>query len=116
MISALSTQAAKVALRKATRRPSPWYRKGAELGNSQAQANLALAYGGGYGTAPDPAAARLWAIKSAEQSNAEGLGILGDMYYHGRGGPQDLPQAVVLWTKSAQLGFSRSQFQSRCHV
>ncbi len=52
----------------------------AKGGDAQAQANLALAYGRGYGTKPDHKLALEWARKSAKQGNLDGL----EAYFRGQ--------------------------------
>ncbi len=88
-----------------------WYRKAAEGGNAQGQANLGVMYEHGHGgLSQDDGEAVKWYRKAADQGNADGQAYLGDMYEHGKGGlTQDKREAVKWYRKAAEQGNADGQ-------
>ena len=62
-----------------------WFRKAAEQKDAQAQCNLGVAYGNGYGVTKDYAEAVKWWRKAAEQNDAAAQFSLGACYDNGPG-------------------------------
>lgn len=48
--------------------------------------------------------------KAAALGDAQGNYLAGEMYYEGENAPHDLPKAIELWKKSAELGYDRAQY------
>ena len=65
----------------------------AEQGHAEAQNNLGVMYGYGYGVPQDEAEAAKWFRLAAEQGHAYSQGRLGGMLLDGRGVPRDYVQA-----------------------
>jgi TPR repeat protein len=86
-----------------------WFRRGAELDNSYAQANLAFAYLRGRGIAQDVAAANKWFMEAAENGNATAELELGVSYARGRGVTVDYAQAADWYRKAAEKGNAQAQ-------
>ncbi len=61
----------------------------AEQGDAEAQNNLGVMYGHGWGVAQDDTEAVTWYRKAAEQGDARAQYMLGFMYDHGQGVAQD---------------------------
>lgn len=78
-----------------------WYKKAAELGHKEAQAQLAWCYGG-RGVDRDDKQAVFWAQKSASQNSSYGCYQLGYHYAYGLGIEKDIDKAVY-WLKKAVL-------------
>ena len=70
-----------------------WYRRAAEQGRADAQANLGVMYSNGQGVPQDYAEAVKWSRRAAEQGHAHAQAFLGTLYGLGRGVPQDYVQA-----------------------
>ena len=79
-------------------------RKGAELGNADAQTILALCLESGYGVDQNKYEACSWYRKAAEQGNAKAQYHLGVCYNSGRGVPQDYNESVKWYRKAAEQG------------
>jgi hypothetical protein len=80
-------------------------RADAEKGNAQDQAYVGMWYlTGTEGYTKDPAQAATWLQKSADQGNADGENMLGQMYANGSGVTKDYAKAVDLFQKSAAQG------------
>lgn len=77
----------------------------AEAGNNDARTLLGLRYLTGDGVAKDPATARSWFEKAADQTATAAMN-LGDMAYTGEGGPIDLVTAADWYAQAAVLGDS----------
>ncbi|MFV2056161.1 MAG: tetratricopeptide repeat protein [Thiohalomonadales bacterium] len=65
-----------------------WYREKAELGDVEAQYNLAMIYETGFGIEKDYSAAINWYSKAASQGHAEAQLKLGMLYLLGLGAPE----------------------------
>ena len=78
-----------------------WFKKAAELGHKEAQAELAWCYGG-RGVERDDKQAVYWAQKSASQNSSYGCYQLGYHYAYGYGIEKDKDKAVY-WLKKAIL-------------
>jgi alpha/beta superfamily hydrolase len=86
-----------------------WYRKAAEQGNANAQANLGIMYARGQGVERDAKQAVVWYRKAAEQGHATAQANLGMMYDSGQGVEQDAKQAVFWYSKAAEQGHATAQ-------
>ena len=83
-----------------------WYQKAAELGNMEAQYQLASIYNCGcYGLLKDDTLATFWLRKAAEQGNQFAQRDLGKMY-HGHG---DNSEAGYWYRKAAEQGNEESR-------
>ena len=77
-----------------------WYRKAAELGDTQAMCRLAEFYAFGLGVKMDLTEAARWLRKAAELGDAEAQFLLGEFYAKGLGVEKDLTEAVKWYQKS----------------
>jgi TPR repeat protein len=87
-----------------------WFRRGAELGDAEAQSILGVLYAEGKGVPQDYAQAAAWDRKAAEQGDIDAQFNLGTLYVQGRGVPQDYKQAVEWLTKAAVQGEPHAQY------
>ena len=87
-----------------------WYRKGAELGNADAQDCLGECYCRGIGVAEDVEEAIKWYNKAAEQGHAQAQFALGEAYYWGEAVDQDYSVAVKWYRKAAEQGLAEAQY------
>ncbi|MBT7968233.1 MAG: sel1 repeat family protein, partial [Methylococcales bacterium] len=111
-----------------------WYRLAAEQGYSEAQSNLGDMYRNGQGVSQDYKESDKWYRLAAEQGNFEAQRSLGIMYKNGVGVPQeenvskeeieldddqksemekkkqDYKESIKWFTKSAEQGDSKSQY------
>jgi VWFA-related protein len=85
-------------------------RKAAELGDVQAQYNLAVMYDTGRGVPQDYARAVVWYRKAAEHGFVRAQYNLALMYAGGQGVPQDYAQALAWYRKAADLGDAPAQY------
>lgn len=83
----------------------------AELGNTEAQGELADVYLNGEDVAVDYTLAHYWASRAADGGDAHGRAILGYLHAYGRGVKKDLPTAIALWQIAARAGDVMAQFQ-----
>jgi TPR repeat protein len=81
----------------------------AELGDAEAQNNLANCYDLGHGVPQDDKQAVKWYTKAAEQGHAGAQRGLANCYRHGRGVLQDYKQAANWFTKAAEQGVAEAQ-------
>ena len=72
----------------------------ATSGNTKAQLALALY----YGTRGDLQKAFIWTKRAAEQGDAEGQCVLGDLFYDGIGVDEDKVKALEYFIKAARAG------------
>lgn len=79
-------------------------RQAAEAGDVDAQVTTADAYFKGQGAKRDPAEARQWYEKAANQQNAQAARKLGEMYASGDGGRRDKKKAMSLWQAAEKAG------------
>jgi hypothetical protein len=80
-------------------------RADAEKGDAQDQMYVGMWYlTGTEGYTKDPVEAAKWLQKSADQGNADGENMLGQLYANGNGVPKDFAKAVDLFQKSAAQG------------
>ena len=86
-------------------------RAAAELGDADAQFELALLYNNGEGVAVDQQQAMLWYRKAAEQGLAGAQFRLGKMYDDGEGVAEDDRQAVLWYHKAAEQGLADAQLR-----
>ena len=97
------------------------HRAKAEAGDPQAQADLAaflMKLGGSLdqaGPGKDYAECLIWAQKSADQNNGDGIWALALAYEHGRGVEKDVAKAVELYRRGAELGHAPSQHSLGCY-
>ncbi len=66
-------------------------------GDSNAQLNLGNYYATPQNAAPDFTMAAIWYRKAADQGNAEAQYRLGDLYYRGKGVPQQSYEDAYFW-------------------
>lgn len=83
----------------------------AEAGLADAQNDMGVMYGGGFGVARDDAAAAGWFRRAAEQGHARGAANLARLYFHGLGVPQDLAEAARYYKQAALTGYAPAQGQ-----
>jgi len=87
-----------------------WFRKGAKRGHARCIYEMGLAYKLGKGVTPDPVQAQDW----FERGAGAGAGNVRCMYEVGRiygfGGEKDMDKAVRWYTKAAEQGCLRSQY------
>ncbi len=81
----------------------------AEQGDSTAQFNLAVMYGGGQGVTKDEAEAVKWYHKAAYQGHAQAQYILGSRYSAGWIVAKDDAEAVKWYRKAADQGYAIAQ-------
>ncbi len=74
------------------------YRKAAEQGDADAQANLGWAYDNGHGVEQDYREAARWYRKAAEQGDAMAQANLGVAYANGDGVIEDDREAYIWWS------------------
>ena len=86
-----------------------WYRKAAEHGHAEAQANMGFYSIQGIGVDCDTIQAVEWYQKAAEQGHAEAQYILGHFYYDGIGVTQDTIQALEWYQKAAEQEYGYAQ-------
>jgi len=88
-----------------------WFRKAAEQGHAQAQAQVGELYLLGMdGVDKDLQQAITWFRKAAEQGDALGQAELAFMYETGAGVPQNYAEAVRWYTRAADQGLPLAQF------
>jgi uncharacterized protein len=80
----------------------------AELGDADAQFNLAVMYDDGEGVPVNDAEAVKWYRLAAEQGHTKAQTNLGVMYYYGEGVPVNYVQAYKCFSLSAALGDENS--------
>jgi TPR repeat protein len=88
-----------------------YFKKGAELNNSNAQYYLGFMYYNGFGISKDSSLGCYWWKKSADQENSNGLFYIGNSYKWGLCDEKDLEKAVYFFQKSADLGSHLSQLK-----
>lgn len=88
-----------------------WYRKAAEQGHSDAQANLGVYYGLGLGVTKDYQEAFKWYKLSAEQGNKRGQYGLGTSYQLGHGVKIDYSEALKWYLLAADQGYREAYNQ-----
>ena len=81
----------------------------AEQGDADAQFNLGLMYGNGWGVPQDYAEALKWYRKAAEQGDAKAQSNLGLRYAKGKGVTQDDAEALKWYRKAAEQGNAWAQ-------
>ena len=87
-----------------------YYKKGADLGNTDAQYSLGYCYYYGQGVDKDYAQAVLWFWSAAVQGHADAQYYLGLCYYNGDGVGKDFKNAVVCFRKAAEQGNASAQY------
>jgi hypothetical protein len=91
-------------------RSAYWYRKAADQGNPEAQAELGYFYSAGIGVQANPAEAAKWFVRAmAGGSNTAKLN-LAVMYLKGRGVRRDLHLGIDLLNELAKVGDGRAEF------
>jgi len=81
----------------------------AELGDAEAQYNIAVMYDEGAGRTQDLAIAAGWYRKAALQGFLDAQTNLGMMYYHGQGVARDLDEAAKWFRLAADQGDEESR-------
>jgi localization factor PodJL len=86
-------------------------RRAANLGHSPSQFYLSKLYEEGRGGLPkDPAEARRWTERAAENGNRQAMHNLGIAYVDGKGGPKNSALAAQWFRRAADLGLVDSQY------
>jgi TPR repeat protein len=80
------------------------FRAAAEVGNADAQFNMALMYERGIGVSKDEQESIVWYRKSAEQGNSNAQFNLAVLYENGRGTAVDFAEANQWYRKAAAQG------------
>jgi len=89
-----------------------WFQKSAEKGLAAAQLEIALIYyDGPAGSQKDDALAFKWLTLAAKQDNPQAEFDLAYLYQHGKGVPQDVPQATQWYEKAAGHGLAEALLQ-----
>lgn len=86
-----------------------WFRKAAEMGNTNAYSILGLMYQNGDGVAQNYAEAFEWYRKAAEQGDEIAQNSLGNMYQNGDGVAQNYAEAVKWYRMAAEQGYAKAQ-------
>ena len=86
------------------------YIRGAELGFSPSQFELAKMYENGKGVGKDYAEAVKWYRKAADQRYAQAQSEVGECYYYGKGVNKDYAEAVKWCLKAAEQGNAEAQY------
>jgi TPR repeat protein len=86
-----------------------WWRKAADMGNSNAMNDIACAYADGLGVKQDYAKARKWFEKAAALSHPSATYNLGKMRFKGDGFRKNRPRAFDFFEKAAELGEPAAQ-------
>lgn len=81
-----------------------WYRKAADLGETDSMINIGSMYLYGQGVEQDYTQALEWYEKAADLGKENAMGWLGYLYYNGLGVEQDYTQALEWFKKGADLG------------
>ena len=81
-----------------------WYRKAADLGETDSMINIGGMYLYGQGVEQDYTQALEWYEKAADLGKENAMGWLGYLYYNGLGVEQDYTQALEWFKKGADLG------------
>lgn len=85
-----------------------WFKKAAELGNAQAQVELAELYDAGEGVSQDTEQAFIWYEKAAEQGHEEAQLALGLHYLEDL---EDNATAIEYFEKAAEQGNATAQYR-----
>jgi TPR repeat protein len=86
-----------------------WQTSAAELGHSNAQHSLAMAYAGGLAVKKDKDLAAFWYEKAAKQGNLRAQYSIGKVYMEGKGMKQDFEEAASWLEKATLQGHSQSE-------
>ena len=81
----------------------------AEMGDTNAQAEIGFSYQYGDGVEKDPSEALKWNIKAASQGNPIAQHNLAVMYDEGVDIPEDNAEAIKWYRKAAEQGHPRAQ-------
>jgi TPR repeat protein len=93
-----------------------WFQKSADLGLAAGQLQIGLAYfSGDDGLKQDYVAAGKWLTLVVNQPNAPqqvplAANALGSLYEHGEGVPMNAQQMIFWYTKGAEMGNAKAQF------
>lgn len=81
-----------------------FFMKSAELGDTEAMANVGLYYWQGKGISQDYEEALNWSLKAAEADNEKAMNNIGKMYYLGEGLQKNYEKAFEWFSKAAEVG------------
>ena len=81
-----------------------YFLESAEVGNSEAMANVGAYYWQGKGVEQDYDQAFYWCLKGAESGNATAMNTLGKIYYIGKGTQKNYEKAFEWFSKAADAG------------
>ena len=96
-------------VQKSMKQARVWYGRAAELGDAQAQHNLALMHANGQGGPVSMEQARVWYGRAAEQGYPPAQFNLAIMHQNGEGGPVSMEQARVWYGRAAERGYASAQ-------
>jgi TPR repeat protein len=86
-----------------------WHTSAAELGHSNAQHSLGMAYAGGLAVKKDYAMAAMWYEKAAKQGNVRAQHCFGKLLMEGKGIARDLEQSASYLEKAILQGHNASE-------
>ena len=86
-----------------------WYRRGADLGDPQAEFDIAWVYQNGLGVPANPAQAVLWYRRAAERGHPMAANNLGVLYKNGIGTERDYAEAMRWYRLAADAGNAEAQ-------
>lgn len=86
-----------------------WFKKGADLGNSAAQYELALGYYLGKCGTKDYDKAFWWFQKAAGKGEIRAIPYIAESYLYGRGVKEDIAEGIRLYKKAAEYGSRYAQ-------
>lgn len=86
-----------------------WFEKAANLGNAQAQYNVAICYEDGTGITASQETANSWYLKAAQLGLAKAQNAVGAYYEKGRGITQSYAEAAKWYQKAADQGYAMAQ-------
>jgi TPR repeat protein len=87
-----------------------WYKKAAEQGYADAQAELGIAHSEGKGVTEDKKEAAKWYEKAAKQGHKYAQFCLGSAYSEGEGVPENKKEAAKWYEKAAKQGYQFAQY------
>lgn len=87
-----------------------WYKKGAEVGDSEAMYCLGLSYQSGEGVPQSDVEAAKWYQLATDKGHENAANNLGYMYATGKGVNKDLDKAGALYLKAAKGGSVNAQY------
>lgn len=87
-----------------------WYKKAADLGNTNAMCNIGFMYGEGLGVEQDYDKVMEWYEKAADLGYPSAMYSIGFMYQYELGVEQDYDKAMMWYEKAADLGDAKAMY------